>query len=338
MPAASGMASSTASGGAEPEADGGEGGDVGGHRVGVGLATDVEQPLEDVADLGLLEHPRAAAGSELAADPQAGAVEGPDVGSRRREDPRAPLLHLVRRPGVVGQRAHRPRLGAPAGHQVAQPLGQHPGLPRPGRGDHPGGARPVADRGQLVRRQLGFGFAVGRRIEPAGLRAPPVDDADPGGEGRRVRRATVDEQRGAVGQGDVGRTADGPAAGSRRAGRLPAVPPDRLAGPGVVVVGPDQEVEPLHLELEPGGEVVDRPVETLGHLQGVRVHPELDHHRPAFEPRLVEHVEHRAGPGQLGLPDGHPRARRQGSGGSAPRATTTPRPSSGGAGIDTRST
>ncbi len=113
---------------------------------------------------------------------------------------------------------------------------------------------------------------------------------------------------------------DGGSAGRGGAGRLPAVPPDRLAGPGVVVVGPDQEVEPLHLELEVGSEIVDPSVEPLGRLEGVRVHAELDHHRPAFEPQPVEDIQHRAGPGQLRTPDGHPRAQAPGTGGLGPKS------------------
>ena len=144
----------------------------------------------------------------------------------------------------------------------------------------------------------------------ARLRAPAMDHAGARGEGRRVRWAAVDEQGRAVGQHDVGRAAGGDPDRFHPPGRLAAVPPDRLPAPGVVVVGPDQEVEALQAELEDGGELVDRPVVTLGCPQGIGVGRQLDHHRPALEPGQVERVHHRGRLAQLGLADGEPRARR----------------------------
>ena len=97
-------------------------------------------------------------------------------------------------------------------------------------------------------------------------------------------RPAVDEQRRAVGQRDVGRTTFDHAAVGEPAGRLAAVPPDGLAASGVVVVGPDQELQALPAELEVRVELVDGAVAAFRRPQGGGVERELDHHRPAVEP------------------------------------------------------
>src|SRR5664280_1800576 len=104
----------------EPEPDGGQGADIGGDRVGVRLAPNVEQSLQEIAHAELLEHSRTTRRSELGADPQAGAVEGSDVRPFGREYPGAPLLHLIGRPGVVGQGTHGARRGSTVGDEMKQ--------------------------------------------------------------------------------------------------------------------------------------------------------------------------------------------------------------------------
>ncbi len=293
----------------EPEPDGGEGADVRGDRVGVGLTPDLEDLLEEVAHPGLLEHAWPARGPELGADPQSGAVEGPDVGPFGGEDVRTPLLELIGGTRVVGEGAHRAPVDSAVGHQMTQPLGQHPGLARAGRGDHPGRAGGVHHGGQLVRSQFGVGRTMGGRVQVAGLDAPAVDHPRPRGDGRWIGWSAVDKERRAVGPGQVGLPALGDAETGEPAGRLPAVPPDGLAAAGVVIVGPHQEVEPLHRELEGRREAVDRAVVALGGTQGVLRGGELDHQGPSLEPRRMEEVGDLPGIGQLGVAHLHPGAR-----------------------------
>ena len=293
----------------EPEPDGGQGADIGGDRVGVRLAPNVEQSLQEIAHGELLEHSRTTRRSELGADPQAGAVEGSDVRPFGREYPGAPLLHLIGRPGVVGQGTHGARRGSTVGDEMTQPFGQHPRLAGAGRGDHPGRPGVVAHSGQLVRCKLGCGGTVGSRCQPSFLGTPAVDDTRSGCEGRWIGRSAIDIERRAIGEDDVGRSLLGDAESRESTCGLPAVPPDRLTAPGVVGIGPHQELEPLHCELERGRQAVDGTVVPLGSPQCVQVRRQLDHQRPSIEPRLVERSDHRNGVCQLGIADPHPLAR-----------------------------
>ena len=81
-------------------------------------------------------------------------------------------------------------------------------------------------------------------------------------------RTPVDEQGRAVGEHDVGRTTFDHAAVSELARRFSTVPPDGLAASGVVVVGPDQELQALTAELEVRSELVDGAVAAFRSPQG----------------------------------------------------------------------
>ena len=64
-------------------------------------------------------------------------------------------------------------------------------------------------------------------------------------------------------QQDVSRTCFHDAVIRKASGGLASVPPDRVSAPGVIVVGPDEELKALPRELEPGAEVIHRPLVDL---------------------------------------------------------------------------
>ena len=139
----------------QAEPDGRQGLDVGGDGVGVGLPADLDEPLQQVAHGRLLEDTQAATPPELVADPQPEAVQGTDVESRSAVDVRAALPHFRGRLVVVRQRRDGGRVHAAFGDQVPEALGQHPGLSRARRGDHPGRPGAVVHGRQLVGCQIG---------------------------------------------------------------------------------------------------------------------------------------------------------------------------------------
>ena len=127
-------------------------------------------------------------------------------------------------------------------------------------------------------------------------------------------RPPIDEQGRAVGERDVGRTTFDHAAVGELARRFSTVPPDGLAASGVVVVGPDQELQALTAELEVRSELVDGAVASFRSPQGGGVEVEHDHHWSAVDPVPMEVLHRRARVAQRGVPDQHSRARRPGFG------------------------
>ena len=99
------------------------------------------------------------------------------------------------------------------------------------------------------------------------------------------------------------------ALGGAGAGRLAAVPPDGNAASGVIVVGPDQELQTLAAELEMRGQLVDGAPAVLRRPEGGLVHAQLDHDGLTSEPVAVELLRHRSRILQRGVVDDDPRAR-----------------------------
>ena len=283
----------------EPEPDGGEGLNVGGHGVRVALSPDLDVLLEQVPHARLLEDPQPAGRAELVADPEAEAVERADVEGPGPVDVRATPGELAGRLVVVGQRGDHARVHTAVAEQMPQALGQDPGLARSGRGDDPGRPAVMVHGFHLVRGEIGRRRPVTGRSQGARLGVPTVDDAETGRELRRLGWAAVDEQRGAVAEDDVGGRSlvsgvafTDPFSGET-AGRLATMPPDGSAGAGVVVVGPDQELQALAAELEVGHKLVDGPVSPLRCSQLRRVRSQLDHHGAAGRPVAVELLDDR---------------------------------------------
>ena len=172
------------------------------------LRADLHQRLDDVAGRALLDDAPVRPG-QLADVEQPEGVERAD----RRPEPGGALPQLVGGLHVVGHGGDQVGLVVPVGEQVAEPLGQHPGLARAGRGDDAGRPARVGDRRQLVRRQLRRRLGEAGRREPAGVDRVAVDDGGAaatverpgGGARRRTRRAC---RRG----------------GRRRPGRRPVAP------------------------------------------------------------------------------------------------------------------
>ena len=196
--------------------------------VRIGLAFHLEQLAHEVAHAPISSRTRTGPdGPEGVADPEGQAVEGPHVGTVRAEHVRRPGPQLVGGAGVVGQRGDGPGVGA-APHDEAEPLGQHAGLARSGRGDHPGGTGGVVDRRQLVRGQVRLGGAPRRRGEAARLGAPAVHHGRAVARVRGVGGSAVDPQRRPVRPAHVGRTA----LGHPFLGQPPGTPCDRATTPG----------------------------------------------------------------------------------------------------------
>ena len=154
---------------AQAEADEGQAVEVGTDGIGVDPPLRAgDEARHEVADVALVEDgggPAPGVGEQGEAE----GVEGADPGPERP----AALLHLL--PGllVVGDGEDGLRLDAPVDDEVAQPLGEHPGLARPGRRDHPGRAGAVGDRRQLVGGEDGVGR--GPAAEPwSAARGPPT--------------------------------------------------------------------------------------------------------------------------------------------------------------------
>ena len=154
----------------QPEADGGQGVEVRRQRVGADLAGRLHQPGQDLAAERLVgDAPVAAAGADVEAQRVERADGGPEPGGA--------LPELVGGHHVVGHRRDQPRLVTPVDQQVPDPLGQHPGLPRPRRSDDPGRPAGMRHRRQLIRSQLRRGFPIpGRRQHPGIDRVPVHDD------------------------------------------------------------------------------------------------------------------------------------------------------------------
>ena len=166
----------------------------------------------------------------------------------------------------------QPGLVAPVGDQVPEPLGQHPGLARPGRGDDPGRAAGVRRRrpaGRAPARPWAAGPAGPTVSSPASIESRWTT-ASPGPTAIGWRGPPSHQRRRPVGQ-DARRPARPTARppGGRPAPR--ATRPARPGWPGVVGVGPHQEVQPLPLRRSnPGSSVQRLGPARLGRLQLLR--------------------------------------------------------------------
>ena len=158
-----------------------------------------------------------------------------------------------------------------------------------------------------------------------------MDHLDTRSEFGRLRRPPVDEDGGPVGPDDVAQPVVDPrgvgphsvgrraslrpgshfANALRRAGprRFATVPPDGNPAPGVVVVGPDQELQAFAAELEMRGQLVDGTPAVFRRPQGRRVHAQLDDDRATSEPVAVELLRRRGRILQRGVVKDDPRAR-----------------------------
>ncbi len=231
---------------AQPEADLAQRLHVRADGIGVGpLAPDGHESLDEAPHLALVEQARGA---------MAGLGQQPVPQRVQRAHPGGnvdgALLHLLLRLLVVGHGQHAVALVAPIHQQMAHPLGQHPGLPRSGRGDDAGGTGAVADRGQLIRRQVGAGHDRRRhQRHRSQLHRLPVDQPQPiQGVGRQRGPGTaVDPRHGPIGEAHVARLAPLDGRDSVEAARLAGPPPHWGLGvrPGVVGVGPHQEMVPV---------------------------------------------------------------------------------------------
>ena len=290
---------------------------------------------------------------DLGAPPQALGHDAVAEGVEREDAPAHPGRagrHLVAGLAVVGHGHDRPGLVGPVDHEVAQALGEHPGLARPRRGDHPRRARPVRHRRQLVGRQIRRrGHGRGRGPDVARLDRLGRHDGRTRGEraGVVAPRATVDPRGGAVGQGHVCRRRRPPASSASAPALtgLAAPPPDRLdPAAGVVGVGPHQEVQPVVGRVEVGRQGRRIVAEAVGpqRSRGAelgRVDPEGDDHGGAGGPVAVQRVDHVGSLGRRGVDlVQHARsivttgAPAHAAGTGSPTLTMTPRPRPGGPG------
>ena len=178
---------------------------------------------------------------------------------------------------------------------------------RPGGPFRPGGAQ-------------GVRHSVAGESERAGLGVPPVHDGEPGCQPGRMGGTTVDEDRGAVGQRDVGVVARPHSLVGEAASGLASVPPDDLAAAGVVGIGPHQELQAFELELEGGGQGVRWVVAALSDPELVGTDPQLDHHRAAVGPGGMERVDRLARARQRRRVDHETRCRPPRVWGRGPRA------------------
>ena len=173
----------------QPEPGRGEGVEPRGQPVRHGLAALAgDQAVEEIAGLGLGDgghRPVPAMGPPegpgAVHDGQGQAVEGADLQAGQI---RGPLFHLGPGPHVEGHQGDRSGREAPLPQQVAGPLGENPGLARPGRGDDPGPAPAVGHRGELVWSQLRV-----RRVGPQPGQRPPLQGD--GGQHRRAGRSRL---------------------------------------------------------------------------------------------------------------------------------------------------
>ena len=319
------MDCSSTAGGAEPEPDGRQGVDVGRHGVGVGLAPDLEQLLEQGPHPGLLDHPEPPARAEPVADPQPDAVEGADVWALGRREPSvraAGSFISLGGPGVEGQGGDRAGITPRSDTRWRRRSVSTLVLPDPAGAITRAAPEAWSTAARWSGGQVGHRRGTGGRPAAAG-RPRRSSGAPPRPRSAGVRwvgrRAAVDDTAACrrparCRPAPLRRTPPSAASAAPPCGR--ATTPARR--PGVVGVGPDQEVQALQGELEIRREIMDRAVVALGRPEGPRVDAELDHHRPAPEPGLVQAIRHGPRVGHLGIPDAHSRAGRPGFGHVAP--------------------
>ena len=272
----------------KPEPDEREPVDVG--RDGVGVHPSLpgrHEALDDRAHPALVEQLRSPA-QRAAEDAVAPGVERLDARTEAGQPRRHLLLGLL----VVGERDARFALVAAIGQQVAVALREHAGLAGTGRRDDPGRTGPVGDRLELVGGQhgasarTGAGCGVSRPISTVSrwtITAPSSGTAS-GARGPPSTHAGVPS----------GSTTSAVASlrGSEPR-RLAGPPPDRVAVAAcVVAVGPHEEVEPFGPGLRRRAQLPGRGEQSGRCAERARVDRELDHHRRAAGPRLVQAPDH----------------------------------------------
>ena len=289
--------------------------------------------VDQTSHLQLVEHRRRRA-AVLGDDPQAERVERadawPEVGRAR--------LHLQLGLLVVGDGEHGRWLVAAVEVQVAEPLGEHPGLAGPGGGDHAGRAADVADGSELVgceRRRSE------RPVRERGVRVPASTEslctrawATPGGAGARGPPSTQ------AGVPSGRRMSAGPSgvAAAPSARRAALTPHHQIGSPDacVVGVGPGQEVQAVEPWLGLRSQPPRLDGERLRFAEPGGIDCQLDDDRLPRRPRGVHPVDRRAGRGEDGFVDPHDRrVHATAPGRGDPAATTTPRPRGAGPGTGT---
>ena len=182
-----------------------------------------------------------------------------------------PFDHLGGGPPVVGEGGEDLLLYPPVLDQMTDAGGEHPGLPRPGRGDDPGRADQVGHRLVLVRRQFDRGLDEGRDggIQAQVYRLVVYHRLM---EIERLTGTTVNPYRGPIGSGDIGRATDGDI---ETGGRLVTPPPHQPIGAGVVGVVPDRLGESFPEKGESASQLVGGGVSDLGPAQLVGCGGEL---------------------------------------------------------------
>jgi len=222
--------------------------------------------------------------------------------------------HLLRGPVVVGHRGDDRRLDAPVVHQVQQPGVQRAGLPGARRSHHAHRPPRVLHGSLLVGSHQG---AVAGRPRRARLK-PQASQLDrfgvhdrPAQQVRRVQRPArpgVHPRLGSVAQHHVG-----PPAGLRaEAGGLAGPPPHRLVTAGVIVVAPQEELQPLAQQRELGAQQVhgaldDLRLPQLRQLLSREI--QLHEHLPPAGPRTLQLLDNVGQPPvAAGRPVGQQRA------------------------------
>ena len=288
-------------GGAQPELHLLERFEVGPQRVGVGAKGELEMRLDALADLAFVEDAHAGAGPPH--DLVAERIECADLVARAAGQVVDAVLHLRAGPPVVRECAHARGAVGTLDHEMAEPRSEHCRLARAGGREDARGPARVQHRGALVGRELvegGVRRGVDIGAETAGLDRDAVHDVL-GGEQPRGARSTVAPHRGVVAEQHIGGAARTRAEPLRFGSRAPA----RRAGPRVVVVRANEEVAALAGEVEVGRELVREPVVTLGRAQRLPRHAQVDDHRGARRPELVELVDRRAWVRERGIVDDH---------------------------------
>jgi hypothetical protein len=149
-------------------------------------------------------------------------------------------------------------------------------------------------------------------LEPTSFGVPAVDNPNCRREHRRERRPTIYEQRGAVAEENVRCPAFPHTVGGELASNLAALPPDGLACPGVVVIGPEQELQALAAELEVRCELVDGMLATFRSPECRRIDTKLNDNRLTMHPIAMQVHYHRTWTSEISDPDYDTLARRPG--------------------------
>ena len=269
--------------------------------IGVGgVALGREKGLEEAPNFPFVD------GSALRrrrlTDRQGAPVQGHDAG----RDVQRPRDQFILGLHVVGEREHGLALVAAVGQQVAQPLGKHPRLSRPGRCDDARRSAGVGDGGELVGGKVGPGRSIPSGIRPPALIGIAVEDPYPVGliACERLPGAAVDPGRLSRREAHVGRTRDlDPRDRSGGGDRVGPHEASVTELPAVVGVRPDEEMQALPGEFGTGPDLPQRAFVDLGLLQSREGNAEADHDRAASEPPCMQRVRSRPWIRQLSRTD-----------------------------------